>query len=95
MNKFLIEVPHGGDEASCIRSIEAFLRPRTHLVSSVEWGCKDGANVAWLIVKTEKEEDAMQIIPAVYRQQAKITKLRKFSLDGIEELDVRVDPRPG
>ncbi len=41
MQKYLIEVQHGGDKTSCLRSLKAFLRPRNHLVMSVEWGCFD------------------------------------------------------
>ena len=95
MNKYLIEVQHGGDKASCIRSIKAYLTPRTHFVTSVEWGCIDGENRAWLIIKTEKKDDALRIIPAVYRENAKITRIHKFSLEGIAELDARMDHHSG
>jgi hypothetical protein len=39
----------------------------------------EGENKAWLIIKTSNKEDAMRIIPAAYRQSAKITKLHKFT----------------
>ena len=91
MGKYLIEVPHGGDRTSCIRYIRAFLRPRTHYVSSAEWGCSDGENKAWLIVKTVTQDDALRIIPAMYRKHAVITKLHKFSLEGVVGLDAQMD----
>ena len=90
MRKYLIEVQHGGDKTSCLRSLKAFLRPRKHLVMSVEWGCFDEDNKTWLIVKTENQEDAIQIVPSIYRNNAKITRLQKFPMEGIVGLDTAV-----
>ena len=83
MRKYLIEVQHGGDTTSCLRSLKSFLRPRNHLVRSVEWGCFDDENKAWLIVKTNSREDALHIVPSIYRGNTRITRLQKFSLEGI------------
>ncbi len=85
MEKFLIEIRNGGDRATCLRSIQSFLSTRTHFVTSVEWGCIEGEHKAWLIIKTGNREDAMRIIPAAYRQNAKITRLQKFTGKEIDE----------
>jgi hypothetical protein len=85
MEKFLIEIKNGGDEASCLRSIQSFLSSRTHFVTSVEWGCIEGEHKAWLIIKTGNRDDAMRIIPSAYRQYAKITRLHKFTGREIDE----------
>ncbi len=85
MEKFLIEIINGGDKASCLRSIQSFLSSRTHYVTSAEWGCIDGENKAWLIIKTSNSDDALRIIPAAYRETARITKLHKFSGKEIDE----------
>ena len=85
MEKYLIEIKNGGDRASCLRSIQSFLSSRTHYVTSVEWGCLEGQNKAWLIIKTSNSADAMRIIPAAYRQQAKITRLHKFKGKEIDQ----------
>jgi len=85
MEKYLIEIKNGGDQASCLRSIQSFLSTRTHYVTSAEWGCIDGENKAWLIIKTSSSDDAMRIIPAAYRQNAKIARLHKFTGKEIDE----------
>jgi len=85
MEKFLIEIRNGGDRATCLRSIQSFLSSRSHFVTSVEWGCIEGEHKAWLIIKTGNREDAMRIIPAAYRQNAKITRLQKFTGKEIDE----------
>lgn len=95
MKKYLIEVQHGGDKTSCLRSLKAYLRPRNHLVMSVEWGCFDEENKAWLIVKTNSLEEALQIVPSIYRGNAKITRLQKFSQEGIAVFDNQPDQRAG
>jgi hypothetical protein len=85
MEKFLIEVKHGGDKSSCLLAIQSFLSSRSHYVSSVEWGCMEGEQKAWLIIKTENKEKAMKILPAAYHQNAKITELHKFTIKEIDE----------
>jgi hypothetical protein len=86
MEKYLIEIKNGGDKASCLRSIQSFLSSRTHFVSSVEWGCLEGEHKAWLIIKTSNPKDALRIIPAAYRQHARITKLHKFKSKDIDQV---------
>lgn len=79
MSKYIIEVTHGGDKTSCIRSIQVFLSSRNHYVSSAEWGCNNEENKAWLIIESENKEAALRILPAAYQHSAKITKLHRFS----------------
>lgn len=86
MGKFLIEVKHGGDKSSCLLGIQSFLSSRSHYVSSVEWGCVEGEQKAWLILKTENKETAMKILPAAYRQNAKIIELHKFTIKEIDQV---------
>ena len=42
MEKYLIEVPHSEDKASCMRAIHVFLTSGSHFVTNAEWGCMDG-----------------------------------------------------
>lgn len=86
MEKFLIEVKHGGDKSSCLLAIQSFLSSRSHYVSSVEWGCIEGEQKAWLILKTENKETAMKILPAAYRQNAKVTEIHKFTRKEIDQV---------
>ena len=68
-------------------TINTILSFKQELILSpcVEWGCIDGENKAWLIIKTGNSDDAMRIIPAAYRQNAKITRLHKFTGKEIDE----------
>ncbi len=86
MDKYLIEVPHEGDRASCVRAVQVFLTSGSHFVTNAEWGCMDGDHKAWLIVETDTREAAMRILPAAYRQNAKITRINKFTRKDMEEV---------
>ena len=86
MEKFLIEVPHEGDQASCSRAVKQFLASGSHFVTNAEWGCHDGDHRAWLIVETENKEDALRILPSLYRANAKITRINKFTRKEMEDV---------
>ena len=86
MEKFLIEVPHAGDKASCTRAVQVFLDSGSHFVTNAEWGCMDGDHKAWLIVEIENREAAMRLLPSGFRANAKIIKINKFTRKDMEEV---------
>ena len=95
MEKFLIEVPHEGDQGSCSRAVKDFLASGSHFVTNAEWGCKDGNHKAWLIIEIENKDKAMRILPAAYKLNAQITKINKFTREDMEEvLEVRHLQKP-
>jgi hypothetical protein len=85
MAKFLIEVPHEGSKAGCIRAIRVFKDTGSHFMSHAEWGCTDGEHKAWMIVEIESKEAALRILPSAYKNKAKITRLSQFSRRDITE----------
>jgi hypothetical protein len=91
MERFLIEVPHGEDKASCMRAIEVFLRSGSHFVTHADWGCMDGDHKAWMLVEVEDKKSAMMILPTAYRRNAKITKLHRFTREEIGMPDRLLD----
>ena len=84
MEKYLIEVPHGGDKASCERAIQVFMASGSHFVTHAEWGCMDGDHKAWMIVEIESKELAKRILPSAYQQVARITRLHRFTREEME-----------
>jgi hypothetical protein len=91
MERYLIEVPHGEDKASCVQAIKVFLRSGSHFVTHADWGCMDGDHKAWLMVEVENKEEAKRILPAAFQQGAKITQLHKFSREEVGEPDGLLD----
>lgn len=84
MARYLLEVPHKKEKASCAHVVESLLKFGSHFVINADWGCMDGVHKAWIIVETENKEEARHILPPPFREEASITKLNKFSLDEIE-----------
>jgi hypothetical protein len=79
MARYLIEVPHEGTKAACMRAIKVFKETGSHFLSHAEWGCTDGEHKAWMIVDIEDKEAALRILPSAYKMRAKITRLSQFS----------------
>lgn len=86
MEKFLIEVPHEAKTAACALAVKILLNSGSHYLTQADFGCKDGEHKAWITVDVDSKEEARQILPPVYRSQAKIVKLNKFTLEEIDEL---------
>jgi hypothetical protein len=85
MARFLIEVPHEDKAKECALAVKILLSSGSHYMTHAEFGCLDGEHKAWIIVEVDSKEEARFIIPPVYRSQAKIVKLNKFSLEEINE----------
>ena len=84
MEKYLIEVPHGGDKASCLQAVQVFLASGSHFVTHAEWGCRDGDHKAWLMVEVKDRTAAERILPSAYQRNAKITKISKFTREDLQ-----------
>ncbi len=86
MAKYLIEVPHDADFKSCIKAIRVFLDTGSHFLANAEWGCMDGEHKAWFIIDVGTKEEARNVVPAVFRRDAKITLLKQFSSFEVDEM---------
>ena len=86
MPKFLIEVPHEEELLACAQVVEGFLNYGSHFATKADWGCRDGVHKAWITIETDNKEDARNILPPAYRDQATIIKLNKFSMAEIDEI---------
>jgi hypothetical protein len=86
MAKFLIEVPHEAEKKACLHAIQILLQTGSHYLTNAEFGCYDGDHKAWVIVDVESKEEARGILPPIYRSQAKIVGLNRFSLEEVDEM---------
>jgi len=87
MEKYLIEVPHEATKSACINAVRIFLQTGSHFLRQAEWGCYDGEHKAWLIVEVENKDQARQIVPSLFRPDAKITKLHTFTREEMEHIE--------
>jgi len=86
MTKFLIEVPHDKEHATCPRFAQIFLKTGSHFLTHANWGCTDGDHKAWIVAEVENKEEARSILPPPLRSQAKITRLNSFTVEQAEEI---------
>jgi hypothetical protein len=86
MARFFIEVPHEEEEVACARVVEIFLKSGSHFVTHADWGCMDGEHKAWIIAEVDSKEEARFILPPLFRAQAKIVQLNKFSMEQIDAI---------
>ena len=86
MARFLIEVPHEAEERACAKVVQIFLATGSHFLTHADWGCMDGEHSAWIILEADNKEEARSVLPPVFRQQAKIIGLNKFSMEEIENI---------
>lgn len=86
MPRFLIEVPHSEKKEDCEIAIRTFLDSASHFLTNADWGCLDDEHKAWIIIEAEDRQQARNILPPAFRQQAVITLVNKFSLDDKDNL---------
>jgi hypothetical protein len=65
---------------SCVRAGCRYLPEErfSHWVTHADWGCRDGHHQAWLVVDVDGEDEARQIAPPAFRDEATVTRLNKF-----------------
>jgi hypothetical protein len=51
-----------------------------------DWGCRDGNHQAWLIVEVGGKDEARQIVPPAFRDEAKVTALNNFTVEEIDTI---------
>ena len=86
MSKFLIEVPHEAEKVACAEAVKVLLNTGSHFLTHADFGCLDGEHKAWIIVDVDTKDTARGILPPVYRSQAKIVQLNRFTLEEIDEM---------
>jgi hypothetical protein len=88
MEKYLIEVPHEATKSACVNAVRVFLQTGSHFLANADWGCYDGEHKAWLLVEVENKDQANQIIPPVFRSDAKIVKLHTFTREEMDHIEI-------
>ena len=88
MAKYLIEVPHGADKASCELAVKIFLQTGSHFLTHADWGCLDGEHKAWIIADVASKDEANFILPPAFRSSAKITLLTNFTAKDLLEQEI-------
>lgn len=79
MTRYLIEVSHEDSKDACNQAVQAFMETGSHFMTNADWGCGDGEHKAWFIVDLDSKDQAMQILPPLLRENAKVIELQQFT----------------
>ena len=85
MARFLIELAHEATEEACTIAIKTLLSTGSHFLTNADWGCKDDEHKCWIIVDFSSKEEARTILPAIYRNEAKIINLSRYTLNDMNK----------
>ena len=86
MPRYLIEVPHETQTLACAKAIHLLFQTGSHFITPADFGCMDGDHRAWIIVDVDSKDEARQMLPPMYRDQAQIVGLNKFSLEQVADM---------
>lgn len=86
MARVLIEVPHDPELVACARVVDIFQKSGSHWATHADWGCRDGNHQAWLIADVDSKDEALQIVPPAFRDEAKVTGLNMFTVEEIDTI---------
>jgi len=86
MDRYMIISGHTAED--CRRAVKYFADFHAGYITHFEWGCKDNDHNAYAIIEAESHEQAMLVVPPLFRDKAKVTKLVRFypKKDGDEKL---------
>ena len=85
MPRYLIEVPHENKKDACSQAVQAFMQTGSHFVTNADWGCSDGEHKAWIIVELGSKDEALSILPPLFRESANVVALSRFSVADIDQ----------
>jgi len=83
MGRYLIHLTHGDEHEACVRALRAIERYGGHLFTNADWGCKAGVHSGWLIAELDSREQALQMVPPEFRNEASVIELNRFTSDEI------------
>ncbi len=83
MPRYLVQLTHGDDHIACVKALETIERYGAHLLTHLNWGCRAGTHSGWLIDEFTSHDEAMQIVPPQFREEARIVEVEQFSKDQI------------
>jgi hypothetical protein len=79
MDRFLVEIPHDPDKASCNAAIRIFAESGSHYLTNADFGCEDGVHDAWLFVEADDHGEARLVAPPQYRDASRVTRVVRYT----------------
>jgi len=84
MTRYLVEVSHENTKQACQRAVRVFMATGSHFMTNADWGCSDDVHKAWFIVDMESKDQAILMLPPLFRPDAKVVALQRFGMGDVD-----------
>ena len=81
MERFLIESPHTARECKMVVKLVQSMG----YLNNFDWGCREGVHTGWAMIEAENAAQALGVVPALIRDQARAIKLSKFPSEIVDK----------
>jgi hypothetical protein len=81
MERFLIESPHTASECKMVVKLVQSMG----YLNNFDWGCREGVHTGWAMIEAENAAQALGVVPALIRNQARAIKLSKFPSEIVDK----------
>ena len=81
MERFLIESPHTARECKMVVKLVQSMG----YLNKFDWCCREGVHTAWAMIEAENAAQALGVVPALIRNQARAIKLSKFPSEIVDK----------
>jgi hypothetical protein len=54
-------------------------------LNNFDWGCREGVHTGWAMIEAENAAQALGVVPALIRNQARAIKLSKFPSEIVDK----------
>ena len=82
MARFQVYALHTEEE--CAQALDSIMGHSSALLGRFDWGCQAGEHVGWVIVEAQDETTALKVLPSTIRDDARATRLNKFTADEVK-----------
>ncbi|HRI20453.1 MAG TPA: hypothetical protein PLA68_05845 [Panacibacter sp.] len=76
MNRYMVISGHTSE--GCRQAVKYFAEFHAGYITHFEWGCKDDDHNAYAIIEADSHEQALLVVPPLFRDKAKVIKLTYF-----------------
>ncbi len=76
MNRYMVISSHTAED--CRRAVKYFAEFHAGYITHFEWGCKDNDHNAYAIIEADSHEQAILVVPPLFREKAKVIQLSYF-----------------
>ena len=81
MERFLIESPHTARECKMVVKLVQSMG----YLNNFAWGCREGVHTGWAMIEAENTAQALGVVPALIRNQARALKLSKVPSEIVDK----------